>query len=157
MTKGLAQILGDDPDFFTSERLSVLTENDLREKVFKGLDNFPLVDERARLLREVGIVIGSEGSFTNFMEKTEWNLPKFVKQLVEKVSGFRDEAIYRGKQVYFYKRAQILAVDLALSIEEHPEFVEKGLKVTGEEEITMFPDYRVPQVLRMSGILEYSE
>lgn len=27
-------------------------------------------------------------------------------------TGFRDHAVYRGRQVYFYKRAQILVADL---------------------------------------------
>lgn len=70
------------------------------------------------------------------------------------MSGFRDEAIYKGKKVYFYKRAQILAVDLACALQCHPDFKET---FSGQEHITMFPDYRVPQILREMGILEYSD
>lgn len=57
MTKALAQILREEPEFFTSERLSLLTEQELRAKVFKDLEIFPLMDERARLVREVGHVV----------------------------------------------------------------------------------------------------
>jgi hypothetical protein len=32
--------------------------------------------------------------------------------VVKNFSGFRDEAVYNGEQVFFYKRAQILCSDL---------------------------------------------
>jgi len=36
---------------------------------------------------------------------SKYDMPTFVNLIVEKMSGFRDEAIYKGEKVYFYKRA----------------------------------------------------
>ena len=60
--------------------------------------------------------------------------------IVREFSGFRDEAIYQGEQIFFYKRAQILCADLigAYGDIEHPETFKN------KEQLTMFADYRVP-------------
>lgn len=68
-------------------------------------------------------------------------------------SGFRDEAIYNGQQIFFYKRAQILVGDLYGALAEVKDF---PLKFTNLEQLTMFADYRVPQTLRLVGIFDYS-
>lgn len=70
--------------------------------------------------------------------------------------GFRDTSVYKGSLVHFYKRAQILVGDIwaayGRSLDPtHPySFNDLG-------EITMFADYRVPQILRHMGIMVYSE
>jgi hypothetical protein len=69
--------------------------------------------------------------------------------LIREIPGFRDEAIYKGGQVHFYKWAQILAADL------YGAFNSKW--PTYLKNLTMFADYRVPQILRERGVLEYSE
>ena len=49
--------------------------------------------------------------------------------------GFRDSAIFKGKQVFLNKRAQILVGDLWGA----------GAWVFNDiEKLTMFPDYRIP-------------
>lgn len=72
------------------------------------------------------------------------------------LAGFRDFSIYKGFRVDFYKRAQILVGDLwaaygknsAISSSCVYSFPDIG-------ELTMFADYRVPQILRHYGILTY--
>ena len=61
--------------------------------------------------------------------------------------GFRDSFVYKGQQVFFYKRAQILAGDLWGS--GCAEFKDVA-------SLTMFPDYRVPQILHTWEVLTYS-
>ncbi|HUN80363.1 MAG TPA: queuosine salvage family protein, partial [Phycisphaerae bacterium] len=61
---------------------------------------------------------------------------------------FRDVARYKGRPVYFMKRAQICALDLAMAFQTHDHPPLAGL-----EELTAFADYRVPQALRHLGIL----
>lgn len=62
--------------------------------------------------------------------------------------GFRDVSQYKGIEVFLLKRAQILAADL----------VGSGCwKFDDLHELTMFPDYQVPQVLNSKGIMIYSE
>ena len=72
--------------------------------------------------------------------------------------SFRDEATFNGSAVFFWKRAQILIAETwaafyPLSVEmkeKHPFFP------SGVHELTMFADYRVPQILHHLGILSYA-
>lgn len=107
MTRNLEKVLKADPDFFTCQRLLAVSEQDLRTKVFNTDFQFCLVDERARILNEVGHVILTKfnSSFIQFVETSNFDAPTFVNLVVEYLSGFRDEAIYEGRQVFFYKRA----------------------------------------------------
>lgn len=155
MTRNLEKQLIKNPDFFTASRLATVTEAQLREHVFQTNFEFCLVDERARILNEIGDVIQNKfnGQFYSFVEATDFDEQMFVDMVVTHFSGFRDEAIYNGRQVFFYKRAQILCADLigAFSDIEH----DKAFKAP--ENLTMFADYRVPQILRHLGIFEYTE
>lgn len=59
--------------------------------------------------------------------------------------------MYKGHQVFLYKRAQIFASDLwgAFKGQGYGEFNDIG-------SITMFADYIVPAVLQQLGVLKYS-
>jgi hypothetical protein len=75
-----------------------------------------------------------------------------VEQVVQWLPSFNDIAMYRGNEVRFYKRAQILAADL------HGAFGGEGPGAFDDLHIlTAFADYKVPQVLRRMGILTYSD
>ena len=68
MTRNLEKILKADPEFFTLPRLAVVTEQEIREKVFDGNTNFALIDERARLVREIGCRLSEKQmSFVQFV------------------------------------------------------------------------------------------
>jgi hypothetical protein len=107
MTRNLESLLKSDPDFFTCPRLINTSEEFLREKVFDGNQSFCLMGERARIIREVAFVILNQysSSFSNFLQAADFDCPTLVDLISQKFSGFRDEAIYNGEQVFFYKRA----------------------------------------------------
>lgn len=67
------------------------------------------------------------------------------------VLGFRDHTVYKGHQVFLYKRAQIFAADVwgAFKGEGYGEFNDIG-------SVTMFADYIVPAVLEQLGVLRFS-
>lgn len=71
----------------------------------------------------------------------------FFKLLI----GFRDHSLYKGHQVFLYKRAQILVADLwgAFQGQGYGEFNDIG-------SITIMADYIVPAVLKQIGVLKYS-
>jgi hypothetical protein len=70
--------------------------------------------------------------------------------LVGEMPLFRDVAPYRGREVPFYKRAQILVTDLAIAFEE------KGPGAFADlDRLTIFADNLVPHVLRVDGLLTY--
>ncbi len=56
MTKNLEKILQQTPDVFKPENLSKVTADYLKASVFNNME-FALLEERARIVREVGIVI----------------------------------------------------------------------------------------------------
>ncbi|CAI2372761.1 unnamed protein product [Moneuplotes crassus] len=161
LANNLAKILVDDPEFFTSKRMAQATDEDIC-KIFTA--DFCLIQERSRLLREVGEIIETkfEGSFSNFVSSAGGNAVKLVDQIISNFPGFRDESIYNiagedalkgGQQVFFYKRVQILVGDLYAALENRNQ----SLVSQDIEQLTMFPDYRVPQILHHLGVFEYSE
>jgi hypothetical protein len=93
-----------DPEFFTLARLRKVTEAQVRE-IFDTTPDFCLIDERTRLLQELGTALQPFGSFTAFLEKSGYDCAALVGLITSHLPGFRDEAIYAGHQVFFYKRA----------------------------------------------------
>lgn len=71
--------------------------------------------------------------------------------------GFRDTSVYQGKLVHFYKRAQILVGDVwAAYGRPHFDNASHPYAFRDIDQLTMFADYRVPQILREMGIMKYS-
>lgn len=101
---------------------------------------------------QVGAVLLTHygGRAANLVLAAKRSAVRLVALLVAHLPGFRDHAIYGGRQVFFYKRAQIFAADV------HGAFRGKGLGAfTDIAELTMFADYRVPVVLRKLEVLRY--
>lgn len=70
--------------------------------------------------------------------------------LVAEMPLFRDVTRYEDWEVPLYKRAQLLAADLALA------FDERGPGAFGDlDRLTIFADNLVPHVLRVDGLLAY--
>ncbi|XKL63846.1 hypothetical protein PGB90_006210 [Kerria lacca] len=113
-----------------------------------------LMNERYQCLLESGKVLIEkfEGSFVNCIHKCEQSAQKLLDIIVSNFSHFKDEAVYNNITVAIYKRAQILIGDLWSCFEG------KGLGAfTDIDTITMFADYRVPQVLCYFGVLQYPD
>ena len=106
MITNLANILKTNPDYFKPSNLAKTTKDFLKNEVYNNLD-FSLLEERARLVSELGAAIELfyEGSFVKFMEKADYDAVKLVNLIVKEFPGFRDEAILNGEQIFFYKRA----------------------------------------------------
>ncbi len=123
------------------------------QEILDGEHEIPLLDERVKILREAGTILQAhyDGHATRLVERAERSIVRLVELLAHDFSSFRDEASYRGRTVYFYKRAQIFCADLhgAFSGQRWGEFFDI-------DELTAFADYKVPQVLRHLGILRYS-
>ncbi|KAJ2002628.1 hypothetical protein GGI04_003258 [Coemansia thaxteri] len=125
------------------------------EHVFRGdsSEKIPMLEERIRVLREVGGVLIDRygGRFGQMLEESGGSAQRLVGTVVEEFSSFRDEHQFEGRTVAMYKRAQILVADIWACFEG---------KGSGQFEdidrVTMFADYRVPQALCHFGALEYS-
>ncbi|MDW8031538.1 MAG: queuosine salvage family protein [Candidatus Bipolaricaulota bacterium] len=132
--------------------LAQMDRAQLRE-ILDGENEIPLLDERAQILREAGTVLQEKynGQAAKLVEHAERSAVRLVELLARDFPSFRDEAVYRGRTVYFYKRAQIFCADLygAFGGQRWGEF-------SDIDKLTAFADYKVPQVLRHLGILRYS-
>jgi hypothetical protein len=71
--------------------------------------------------------------------------------VVENFPSFNDVTIYFGREVKFYKRAQILGVDLMGALGDH-----ELVRFHDVHKLTAFADYKVPQVLETYSVLRYS-
>jgi hypothetical protein len=113
----------------------------------------PLFSNRLANLQELGrglLEFGGEHAAATLIQSANNSAVRLVQEVVRLFPSFDDTASYRGNQVRFYKRAQILVSDLAGA------FHQEGLGAfTDFGQLTAFADYKVPQVLRQLGILRY--
>jgi hypothetical protein len=132
--------------------LAEMSRSDL-EKVLEGKGKPQLMEERFQILRELGKVLKTRygGQAYRLVESASGSAVKLTQLLAKMFPSFRDAGSYRGRQVFFYKRAQILAADL------HGVFSGKSWgRFHDLEMLTAFADYKLPQVLRHLGVLRYS-
>jgi hypothetical protein len=137
-----------------ADYLARLSLNDLREILGGPGGELPLMSRRREILNNVGRVLmeAYDGQATNLIEAAQRSAVTLSRLLAEKFPSFRDTADYRGSEVFFYKRGQILASDL------HGTFEGKSWgRFDDMEELTAFADYKLPQVLRHLGIFIYEE
>eukprot|EP01120_Amphizonella_sp_Union-15-10_P003101 TRINITY_DN1342_c0_g1_i1.p1 TRINITY_DN1342_c0_g1~~TRINITY_DN1342_c0_g1_i1.p1 ORF type:complete len:228 (-),score=21.20 TRINITY_DN1342_c0_g1_i1:51-734(-) len=114
----------------------------------------PLLDERLSVLQEAGKVLLDKfgGSFVNCVKEANGSAKRLLQLIVDNFNSYRDECDFMGRTVKFYKRAQILIADLWACFEGQGYGAFDDIDV-----ITMFADYRVPQILVSLGVLKYSE
>ncbi|KOS22631.1 UPF0553 protein [Escovopsis weberi] len=140
-----------DPAFWKDEEKCDL---DALQQVFRSCteEDMPLLQERLNCLRQASKVLDEkyEGSILNLVEAADKSAPRLVNLLAEDFECFRDEHPFEGrnKPIRILKRAQILVADLWACFEG---------KSFGEfrdiDSITIFADYRVPQILSTLGAL----
>jgi len=120
------------------------------EDILRGKGRLHLMDERERIIRETGqtLIDRFDGQFMNAIDSVNDRAWPLAVLLMTNFDSFRDVSRYRGRPVYFMKRAQICARDMSVAFETHGHPALAGL-----DELTAFADYRVPQALRHLGIL----
>lgn len=131
----LRDVITKDEHAFDGSRLANISKEELVS--WLG-DSFPLLDERLRLLREVGAALAThfDGKASNLIKSANGSAAKLVELMTAHFPGFRDHSVYRGRQVFLYKRVQIFVGDVWGAYEG------KGLgKFYDIGELTMFPDY----------------
>ena len=91
------------------------------------------------------------GNFSSLVESADSCAGRLV-QLLKEMPYFNDVEPYHEFEVPFFKRAQIVAADLAVA------FQGQTWGQFGDiDQLTIFADNLVPHVLRMDGILRYEE
>lgn len=122
-------------------------------RILWGNVMIPLFQERSSILNEIGIVLSSDygGDVGRLVERSGLDGLKLLEVIVDDFPSFDDVSTYDDKEVWFYKRAQLLVADIdnVLRQEGYP-----GLRNVGE--LTACADYKIPQVLRREKVLKYS-
>jgi hypothetical protein len=123
------------------------------EAVLGGNHTLPLMDERAQNLRELGSAVATRlaGNPLTLLEESGLDAAGIAARIARLCPSFNDVAVHDGEEVRLFKRAQILAADLAGALGDSPDYA-----ITGLEKLTAFADYKVPQVLRELGLLNYA-
>jgi hypothetical protein len=123
------------------------------QRILTGRGELQLMDRRVENVCELGRVLleDFQGSAHELVASARKSAVTLVRTLSSRLSSFRDVAAYEGKKVFFYKRAQLLAADI------HGAFGGEGWGTfTDMEKLTAFADYKLPQVLRHVGVLDYA-
>jgi len=135
---------------------SEITEKQLSH-ILRSDDNCPpvaLQKERVDCLHQVGrtLLEKYDGKFSQIVKESNKSAMKLLGLVVSNFECFRDEAEFNGETVAIYKRAQILIGDIWACGQGKglAEFQDIG-------DLTMFADYRVPQVLLHFKAISYSE
>lgn len=126
------------------------------QKYFKGDHDteMPMLKDRLYLLNEAGRIIVEkyQGSVVNLVSSCNFSCQTLVEILLNEFNDiWNDVGMFKGKKVYFLKRAQILVADLwaAFDGEGYGRFDDI-------DTITIFADYRIPQALVSLNLLKYS-
>jgi Queuosine salvage protein len=134
--------------------LAEVTEAQLRELFRGGNSGLQLLDERARIWREVGatLVDRYDGRFSNVLSTSRLydGGNGFLEVLTRDFPRFDDTATYDGETVRFWKLAQLSVWILQATLPGGAGFEDLG-------RLTAFADYIVPAALRVLGITSYSD
>ncbi|KZT27422.1 hypothetical protein NEOLEDRAFT_1161678 [Neolentinus lepideus HHB14362 ss-1] len=155
-----------DSAFYSS---SELCSDALIEYVFRpchrSKEDLPMLKDRISIMRENGNILCEKfgGSFQNFIQEFQrkhqnrGTALQLVQMATETFPTFRDETHYKGHKLYFWKRAQIMIAETWAAFYPpspagpHPLFP-AGAAI---HQLTMFADYRVPQIMHHLRILAY--
>ena len=95
------------------------------------------------------VIARADGDVIRYLAAAEGRADRLVRRLSEQPL-FYDVQHYHGREVPFFKRAQLLASDLALAMNGQGVGRYEDL-----DQLTIFADNLVPHVLRLEGVLEY--
>ena len=109
------------------------------------------MEKFAQALNDLGRLVLDHyrGTYAALVESAHGCAETLVGKLAA-MPFFEDVEIWRSRRIPFYKRAQLMAADLALA------FGNQGWgKFHDLDELTIFADNLVPHVLRVDGVLAY--
>lgn len=122
------------------------------ENTLKGNTEIPLLKERYQTLVSISKIINDKmkGNFYEFIKDIKKDKDLF-NVIVNNFPTFKDERAYNGETIYYYKLAQLLTSDIL-----HIRKLKENLEIDCSN-LVGCADYKIPQVLRGLGILEYSD
>ncbi|EXJ55656.1 hypothetical protein A1O7_08585 [Cladophialophora yegresii CBS 114405] len=125
------------------------------EHVFRSATDepMPLLSDRISILREAGDILYHHFDCrpVNLIQQANGSAAALVNLLADHFPNFRDVAYFQGRRVHLMKRAQILVADIWACFQgtSYGSF-------SDIDSLTMFADYRIPQMLQSLNCLWYS-
>ena len=117
--------------------------------LLKGNVEIPLLKERYNCLVEMNNYLDGIGKdFYDEIKDMKVDI-ELLDYVVNTFSYFKDESIYNGEIIYFYKRAQLLVSDIL-----HVRNMLEHIDVTYSN-LMGCADYKIPQVMNSLGMLNY--
>lgn len=153
MIASLGKALENSIPLLDMKYLSNISEKDF-EKIVRGNVRIPLFEERLEILREIGRVVSEKlsGDFSKLIKKANNDSIKLLDLIISNFPSFEDSYLYKGKRIYFYKRAQLLISDI------YQMFNNNGyVKLKNINQITACADYKLPKILRNLEVIEYQK
>jgi hypothetical protein len=149
MMAGLLRGIEKDHAWLTAPRWMAATGADVGQ-LFAGTGSIPFPERRVEIFHETGVVLAARyrGTFARLVDDVDGDARRVAYRLAEEFPSFRDVVEYDGREIAFLKRAQICAADL------HRTWLANGHPgLANMEALTVFADYRLPQLLRHEGLL----
>ncbi len=153
LAAALKRAITEKSDMLHAEHLASISASELAH-ILRGTGQLQLMPERLDIVREMASVLLKkyQGKAHHLIEAAQGSAMKLVNLLAANFLSFRDEALYKNHKIFFYKRAQIFVADLYASFGGQKWGTFRDLHL-----LTAFADYKLPQILRHLGILQYSE
>jgi len=146
LAHALRRAAEEEPSFFEPQALVGATP----DRVRLILGEIPFLPWRVRGVRQVGEALSKFGSATVFLAQAGGSCRRLVELVTAHLPSFRDAALYRGREILFHKRAQILCADL------WGTFGGEGPGALHDLDwLTAFADYKLPQILWAEGALVF--
>lgn len=121
--------------------------------IMRGNVEIPFFQERLNIIRNIGkrIVEKYNGRLTNLLQRFNSDIHTALELIINNFPSFEDISFCDENEVYFLKRAQLLVADF------HTLFPKlEYLQMKNIDLLTACADYKLPQILRKTGVLEYS-
>ena len=117
-----------------------------------GAGNLPLLELRLAALKEMGEAFHHYGGAIGMLTTADFTASKLVDLLAHTCPSWEDTQAYKELELPFRKRAWLCAAMV------HGRFISDPTRCLRDpEDIPIAADYRLPQFLRASGILNYTD
>ena len=141
--------------FLTINRFKTNKNFDMTYEEFKemlsGNVEIPLLQDRYNNLVEMNCFLKKHNKSFYEMVKDMTKDTELLEFIINNFSYFEDTSTYDEKKILFYKRAQLLTSDILHFMQIKENIIVDYSNLIG------CADYKIPQVMRCYGILEFSK
>jgi hypothetical protein len=122
------------------------------KQIFQGRNELLLLEKRHAIIQENFSILAREfgGSALQLVQSAGGDIDAVIETLLVHFPTFRDEVAWQGNRILFLKRAQIFPSDISFTGID-------ALAFRNLERLTVFADYRLPQLLEALSVLRYSD